>query len=93
MKILIHSQTSTVIPQKFENCYVISPCTLLRMCFIIHGEIKNWTMLAKGTQKTKNAIIPLDIEAWIFRYIKMNTVLFDPGVNSQKSSESILLNR
>ena len=36
MKLLIHSQTSTVAPMKFGNGYVISSRTLLGMWLLIH---------------------------------------------------------
>ena len=40
MKLLIHSQTSTVEPLKFENGLVISSCTFLYMWLLIHAGIK-----------------------------------------------------
>ena len=40
MKLLIHSQTSTVKPLKFGNGYVISSHILLGMWLIIHNGIK-----------------------------------------------------
>ena len=40
MKLLIHSQTSTVQPLKFGNVYVISSNTLLAMWLLIHAGVK-----------------------------------------------------
>ena len=40
MKLLIHSQPSTVQPLKFGSGYVISSHTLLGMWFLIHDVIK-----------------------------------------------------
>ena len=40
MKLLIHSQTSTVRPLKFVNGYVMSPHILLDMRLFIHAGIK-----------------------------------------------------
>ena len=40
MKLLIHSQTSTVQPLKFVNGYVIASQSLLGMCLIIYAGIK-----------------------------------------------------
>ena len=48
MKILIHSQTSTVQPLKFGIGTVISSRTLLDMWLLIHTEIKVKGMLLKG---------------------------------------------
>ena len=52
MKLLIHSQISTVAPLKFGNGYVISSHSLLRMWLLIHAEIKHfWT---PGTRNNTN---------------------------------------
>ena len=40
MKLLIHSQTSTVAPLKFENGWIISSHTFLGMWLLIHFGIK-----------------------------------------------------
>ena len=40
MKLLIHSQTSTVVSLKFENEQVIPPHSLLDMWLLFHAAIK-----------------------------------------------------
>ena len=40
MKLLIHTQTSTVQPLQFGKEYIISPHTLLAKWVLIHAEIK-----------------------------------------------------
>ena len=40
MKLLIHSQTSTVQPLKFGNLYVISSRNLMGMWLLIYAGIK-----------------------------------------------------
>ena len=40
MKLLTHFQTSTVVPLKFGNGYVISSHTLFGMRLLIHAGIK-----------------------------------------------------
>ena len=40
MKLLIHSQTSTIERLMFENVYIISPRTLLGMWLLIHAGIQ-----------------------------------------------------
>ena len=46
MKLLIHSQTSTVPPMKFGNVWVIPSHASQGLWLLIHAEIK--TMLVKG---------------------------------------------
>ena len=61
MKLLIHSQTSMVVPLKFGNEQVISVHTLLGMWLIIHAVIRvklyNWKG-SQGAVSIRKTVLP-----------------------------------
>ena len=73
MKLLIHSQTSTVQPLKFGNGQVISSHTLLGMWLLIHAGLK---LIHVSNRGPSGPIFKLIAETWLNKRVQdINTLI------------------
>ena len=82
VKLLIHSRTSTVASNKFENWWVIPSPTLLSMWLLIHAGLELIHVSKRGFKNIWNDGVHEDTFAMLkiskfFRYITIQKISLD----------------